>query len=182
MADTTTNESPATVEISHSDETHQQGQPQQQELQQPQSSAENLTSKLEKMNISSSSFSIWPPTQRTREAVVNRLIETLSTPSVLSKRYGSMLPEEASSTAKTIEEEAYNVAVDSVGDSGSASSSIDEGIEILQVYSKEISKKMLEAVKSRASASADADAAPQSDRATVASEDVSSSIDNESST
>ncbi|KAJ7958213.1 MFP1 attachment factor 1 [Quillaja saponaria] len=42
------------------------------------------------------SFSIWPPTQRTRDAVINRLIETLSTPSVLSKRYGTISLEDAS--------------------------------------------------------------------------------------
>ncbi|XP_028772599.1 MFP1 attachment factor 1-like [Neltuma alba] len=88
------------------------------------------------------SFSIWPPTQRTRDAVVNRLIETLSTPSVLSKRYGTMLPDEASSVARQIEEEAFTAA-------GGSASAEDDGIEILQVYSKEISKRMLDTVKAR---------------------------------
>ncbi|KAK2970279.1 hypothetical protein RJ640_021354 [Escallonia rubra] len=36
------------------------------------------------------SFSIWPPTQRTRDVVLSRLIETLSAPSMLSKHYGSV--------------------------------------------------------------------------------------------
>ncbi|KAK7351610.1 hypothetical protein VNO77_11186 [Canavalia gladiata] len=89
------------------------------------------------------SFSIWPPTQRTREAVINRLIETLSTPSVLSKRYGTMAPEEASAAARQIEDEAFTTA------GGTAASDID-GIEILQVYSKEISKRMLDTVKAKA--------------------------------
>ncbi|KAM0936719.1 putative WPP domain-containing protein/3 [Dioscorea sansibarensis] len=31
---------------------------------------------------------IWPPTQRTRDAVRSRLVENLSSPSVLTKRYG----------------------------------------------------------------------------------------------
>uniref|UniRef100_A0A5B7AWR0 Putative MFP1 attachment factor 1-like n=1 Tax=Davidia involucrata TaxID=16924 RepID=A0A5B7AWR0_DAVIN len=110
--------------------------------------------KPEKMNIS---FSIWPPTQRTRDAVINRLIETLSTPSVLSKRYGSMPQEEASAAARRIEDEAFSAAA-------ASASADDDGIEILQVYSKEISKRMLEAVKSRsASASTpDSNIAPQS--------------------
>ncbi|KAA8537809.1 hypothetical protein F0562_027611 [Nyssa sinensis] len=110
--------------------------------------------KPEKMNIS---FSIWPPSQRTRDAVINRLIETLSTPSVLSKRYGSMPQDEASSVARRIEDEAFSAAADSA-------SGDDDGIEILQVYSKEISKRMLEAVKSRSASgiTPDSNNAPQS--------------------
>lgn len=96
------------------------------------------------------SFSIWPPTQRTRDAVVNRLIETLSTPSVLSKRYGTMHPDEASSVARLIEEEAFTAA-------GGSASAEDDGIEILQVYSKEISKRMLDTVKARATAASPVD-------------------------
>ncbi|KAK8581026.1 hypothetical protein V6N13_144076 [Hibiscus sabdariffa] len=93
-------------------------------------------------------FKIWPPTQRTRDAVLNRLVETLSSESVLSKRYGTVPKEEASAVAKLIEEEAFSVA--------DASSSTDEdGIEILQVYSKEISKRMLDTVKTRANAASD---------------------------
>ncbi|KAL1345027.1 hypothetical protein HN51_018818 [Arachis hypogaea] len=93
------------------------------------------------------SFSIWPPTQRTRDAVVNRLIETLSTPSVLSKRYGTMTPDEASAAARQIEDEAFAAA-------GGSAASDDDGIEILQVYSKEISKRMLDTVKARANTGA----------------------------
>ncbi|KMT19154.1 hypothetical protein BVRB_1g015500 [Beta vulgaris subsp. vulgaris] len=173
MSDTTADESPSAGAISDAGETQQPAP------------AENLSEKMEKMNISSSSFSIWPPTQRTRDAVINRLIETLSTPSVLSKRYGSMPLDEASSTAKAIEEEAYTFAAAAASSASSAASasSIDEGIEILQVYSKEISKRMLDAVKSKAvQPPIDVSVAPESDRATVAtSEDVSSSVDNESS-
>ncbi|XP_004501545.1 MFP1 attachment factor 1 [Cicer arietinum] len=88
-------------------------------------------------------FSIWPPTQRTRDAVINRLIETLTTPSVLSKRYGTLPPDEASAAARQIEDEAYSIAGDSAAPDGG------DGIEILQVYSKEISKRMLETVKAR---------------------------------
>ncbi|KAE9588391.1 hypothetical protein Lal_00002952 [Lupinus albus] len=90
---------------------------------------------------SSISFSIWPPTQRTRDAVINRLIETLSTPSVLSKRYGTLSSDEASAAACQIEDEAFAAA---------GASTDEDGVEILQAYSKEISKRMLDTVKARA--------------------------------
>ncbi|XP_038899942.1 MFP1 attachment factor 1-like [Benincasa hispida] len=89
------------------------------------------------------SFSIWPPSQRTRDAVIKRLIETLSNPSVLSKRYGTVPQDEASEAARLIEEEAYSFAA------GKATAD-DDGIEILQLYSREISKRTLETVKARA--------------------------------
>ncbi|VVA92763.1 unnamed protein product [Arabis nemorensis] len=88
------------------------------------------------------SLRIWPPTQKTRDAVLKRLIETLSTESILSKRYGTLKSEEANEVAKSIEDKAYDVA-------SSAVSSDEDGIEILQVYSKEISKRMLDSVKAR---------------------------------
>uniref|UniRef100_A0A2P2IQ98 WPP domain-containing protein n=1 Tax=Rhizophora mucronata TaxID=61149 RepID=A0A2P2IQ98_RHIMU len=88
------------------------------------------------------SLSIWPPTQRTRDAVITRLIETLSAPSVLSKRYGTIPQEEADAAARSIEEEAFGVA-------NAAASAEDDGLEILQLYSKEISKRMLDTVKAR---------------------------------
>ncbi|XP_009360157.2 MFP1 attachment factor 1-like [Pyrus x bretschneideri] len=95
------------------------------------------------------SFSIWPPTQRTRDAVVNRLIETLTTPSPLSKRYGTMTADEASDTARLIEEDAFAAA-------GGSAATEEDGIQILQVYSKEISKRMLDSVKSRNAAASPA--------------------------
>jgi hypothetical protein len=88
------------------------------------------------------SFTIWPPTDRTRDAVSKRLVETLSAPSVLSKRYGTIPHDDALATARRIEEEAFAAAT-------ASASTDDDGIEILQLYSKEISKRMLEAVKSR---------------------------------
>ncbi|CAL0322486.1 unnamed protein product [Lupinus luteus] len=94
-------------------------------------------------NASAISFSVWPPTQRTRDAVINRLIETLSTPSILSKRYGTLTSDEASAAARQIEEEAFVAA-------GASVSADEDGIEILQAYSKEISKRMIDTVKVRA--------------------------------
>lgn len=119
--------------------------------------------KPDKPNVS---FSIWPPTERTRDAVVKRLIETLSTPSVLSKQYGTIAKAEAIVTARRIEEEAFSSA------SASASTD-DDGIEILQGYSKEISKRMLETVKSR-SGSASEPAAEGPAACTTTSEEIPS--------
>ncbi|KAL6957827.1 RNA polymerase III-inhibiting protein maf1 [Sarracenia purpurea var. burkii] len=122
--------------------------------------------------ISNLSFNIWPPTQRTRDAVINRLIETLTAPSVLSKRYGSLPADEAAATAARLEDEAFATA-------GASASADDDGIEILQVYSKEISKRMLETVKSRSAkiSAQEGNNAPQSpavDPAPTPSEEISS--------
>ncbi|XP_043713851.1 MFP1 attachment factor 1-like [Telopea speciosissima] len=111
---------------------------------------QNTRLKLEKTHIS---FSIWPPTQHTREAVIKRLVETLSTNSILSKRYGSMPADDASSAAHKIEEEAFSVA----SATAASSTAEDDGIDILQLYSREISKRMLETVKSRAASASPAD-------------------------
>ncbi|KAK2982664.1 hypothetical protein RJ640_002802 [Escallonia rubra] len=56
-------------------------------------------SQPEKVSVS---FSIWPPTQRTHDAVLSRLIETLSlsAASVLSKRYGPIPADEATAVAR----------------------------------------------------------------------------------
>ncbi|CAL5390946.1 unnamed protein product [Camellia sinensis] len=66
------------------------------------------------------SFNIWPPSQRTHNAVINCPIETLFEPSILSKHYRSMPQEEADTTAHRIEGKAFVAA------SASASTSVDE--------------------------------------------------------
>ncbi|KAJ4701685.1 MFP1 attachment factor 1-like [Melia azedarach] len=118
---------------------------------QPETPQNDAQQESKKLNTGNLAFRIWPPTQRTRDAVIARLIETLTTPSVLSKRYGAMPTDEADSAARVIEKEAFSVA-------DAAASAEDDGIEVLQVYSKEISKRMLESVKSRASAAGSASA------------------------
>ncbi|KAI3914138.1 hypothetical protein MKW98_003211 [Papaver atlanticum] len=144
------------------------------------SQEDEINKKFQKMGIS---FSIWPPTQRTRDAVINRLIETLSKPSILSKRYGSLNPDEAASTAGVIEEQAF-VAASSTSSSVSGGENSgttdgvggdDDGIEILQIYSKEISKRMLESVKSKAAASATPASENDSNSVAATSEEISSS-------
>ncbi|KAJ6328031.1 hypothetical protein OIU77_009839 [Salix suchowensis] len=131
-----------------------------------------------KQTSSGISFSIWPPTKRTRDAITSRLIETLSTQSVLSKRYGTIPQEQASEASLRIEEEAFSVAT-------AVASSEKDGLEVLQLYSKEISKRMLETVKARAGSgvngdnsateTASADVTPKA----VENEEVSSSAEAE---
>lgn len=111
---------------------------------------------------SPASFSIWPPTQRTRDAVVDRLIETMTTPSPLSNRYGTLSADEASAAARLIEEDAFAAA-------GGSAASEGNGMQILQVYSKEISRRMMGTVKARnASASAAENGASETGSAAAA--------------
>jgi hypothetical protein len=101
------------------------------------------------------SLSIWPPSKRTRDAVVRRVVQTLAAPSYLSKRYGALPEPEAERAAADVEAEAFAAA----SESASASpASLEDGIQVLQVYSKEVSRRLLELVKARA-----ADAAPKAE-------------------
>ncbi|KAJ8765459.1 hypothetical protein K2173_014581 [Erythroxylum novogranatense] len=92
---------------------------------------------------------IWPPSQRTREAVIRRLVETLSSLSAIAHRYGSLPVKDATSAAKTIEEESFSAAASAAAVSDEEDE-IRRGIEILQVYSREISKRALEMMKAKA--------------------------------
>jgi hypothetical protein len=94
------------------------------------------------------SFSIWPPTQRTREAVVQRLVDTLAGDTILCKRYGAVPAADAEPAARAIEAEAFDAAAAT----GGAAASVEEGIEALQFYSKEVSRRLLDFVKSRSAA------------------------------
>ena len=102
------------------------------------------------------SFSIWPPTQRTRDDMVRRLVETLTTDTILCKRRGVVPGAYANPAARAIEAEAF----DSTAATGGAAASVEEGIEALQLYSKEVSRRLLDFVKSR-SAGAKAEAPPE---------------------
>ncbi|WCJ31286.1 WPP domain protein 1 [Euphorbia peplus] len=93
------------------------------------------------------SLRVWPPSQRTRDVVIKHLIDTFSSPSPLINRYGTISPDEAEANAKIIEEESFNAAE---GLNEGEEDDPSRGIEILQLYSKEISKRMLETVKTKA--------------------------------
>ena len=51
--------------------------------------------------IDAVSFNIWPPSQRTRDAVIRLLAGTLSSPSVLTNRHGVVPIEEASAASSS---------------------------------------------------------------------------------
>ncbi|KAG6514196.1 hypothetical protein ZIOFF_024540 [Zingiber officinale] len=59
--------------------------------------------------VPSLSLKIWPPTQRTRDAVI-RLVETLATESVLSKLYDLLSEEEATRGEYIVEEDPAEAA------------------------------------------------------------------------
>ncbi|XP_048555565.1 MFP1 attachment factor 1-like [Triticum urartu] len=103
------------------------------------------------------SLSIWPPSQRTRDAVVRRVVQTLSAPSVLSQRYGAIPEPEAEVAAAAVEAEAFAAASESAA---ASPASLEDGIEVLQAYSKEVSRRLLELAKSRAAAAAAAPETP----------------------
>lgn len=129
--------------------------------------------KMEELPSSNSmTFQIWPPSQRTRDAVIKRLVETLSSASILSKRYGTVPLVEASALARQIEGEAFSAAASAAPVSAYAEGSIaateEGGIETLQVYSKEISKRMLDAVKARVPPSSASSVDTQPDPSAVA--------------
>ncbi|XP_044983548.1 MFP1 attachment factor 1-like, partial [Hordeum vulgare subsp. vulgare] len=99
------------------------------------------------------SFSIWPLTQRTREAerLGAALVDTLAGNTLLCKRYDVVLAVDAEPAARAIEAEAF----DAVVVAGGATASVEEGIEALQLYSKEVSRHLLDFVKSRCTAAKD---------------------------
>ena len=178
MTDSESTIAPPTPEMEseYQDQDREQQQPN--PTKKPTNNGNTTTTTTTNTNTNTLAFSIWPPTQRTRDAVVARLVETLSTQSILSKRYGTLPSDEASSAARLIEEEAFSAAA-------ASASAEDDGIEILQVYSREISRRMLDTVKNRASSAAssvdDAGAAPQTSSleaasATAASEDNSPTV------
>ncbi|EEE50768.1 MFP1 attachment factor 1 [Oryza sativa Japonica Group] len=98
------------------------------------------------------SFAVWPPTRRTRDAVVRRLVAVLSgdTTTALRKRYryGAVPAADAERAARAVEAQAFDAA----SASSSSSSSVEDGIETLQLYSREVSNRLLAFVRSRSSA------------------------------
>ncbi|GJS50399.1 Ran GTPase-activating protein 1 [Tanacetum coccineum] len=88
------------------------------------------------------SIKLWPPSQSTRQVLVDRIIKNLTTPSILSRKYGLLSKEEAEQEAKQIESAAFASAnqhfeKEPDGDGGSA----------VQTYAKESSTLMVEVVK-----------------------------------
>ncbi|KAL3726534.1 hypothetical protein ACJRO7_031435 [Eucalyptus globulus] len=98
-------------------------------------------------------YRIWPPTQPTREAIVSRLVETLSSPSGLSARYGTFPPDEAASVARAVEREVF-------ASTGAAASADDDEADVLQAYATAIGRRLLHSVQPRARTAPDRGSSP----------------------
>ncbi|GLJ14784.1 hypothetical protein SUGI_0239860 [Cryptomeria japonica] len=88
------------------------------------------------------SVKLWPPNENTRLMLIERMTSNLSSESYFSRRYGLLSKEEAAQDAKKIEEIAFAAANDHSSRYPSA-----DGSSTVQVYAKESSKLMLEALK-----------------------------------
>ncbi|KZV33594.1 Ran GTPase-activating protein 2 [Dorcoceras hygrometricum] len=85
---------------------------------------------------------LWPPSQNTRQMLVERMTNNLSAPTIFTRKYGSISEIEASKFAKQIEESAFSSANQHYerepdGDGSSA----------VQWYASECSKLCLDALK-----------------------------------
>ncbi|XVF28902.1 hypothetical protein REPUB_Repub15cG0072800 [Reevesia pubescens] len=88
------------------------------------------------------SIKLWPPSERTRHVLVQRLTNNLTSTSIFTQKYGALNKEEAEENAKKIEDVAFNTANEQYdrepdGDGGAA----------VQLYAKECSKLLLEVIK-----------------------------------
>ncbi|KAJ9543216.1 hypothetical protein OSB04_022923 [Centaurea solstitialis] len=88
------------------------------------------------------SIKLWPPSQTTRQVLVDRIVKNLTTPSILSRKYGLLTKEEAEEDAKQIESAAFSAANQHFEKQPDT-----DGSSTVQVYAKESSKLMVEAVK-----------------------------------
>lgn len=88
------------------------------------------------------SIKLWPPSQNTRQVLVDRIIKNLTTPSILSRRYGVLSKEEAEEEAKQIESSAFATAnqLFEKEQDGDGKSSVE-------LYAKTSSTLMVEAIK-----------------------------------
>lgn len=88
------------------------------------------------------SIKLWPLSESTRQVLVQRLMNNLSSNSIFTQKYGALNKEDAEENAKKIEDIAFNVANEQYdrepdGDGGAA----------VQLYAKECSKLLLEVLK-----------------------------------
>ncbi|KAI3439429.1 WPP domain-containing protein [Psidium guajava] len=88
------------------------------------------------------SIKLWPPSQSTRIMLVERMTKNLTTPSVLSRKYGLLSKEEAEEDSKRIEESAFAIANQNYEKEPDG-----DGSSAVQVYATQSSKLMLEVIK-----------------------------------
>ncbi|KAJ0093611.1 hypothetical protein Patl1_25417 [Pistacia atlantica] len=88
------------------------------------------------------SIKLWPPSQNTRQMLVERMTNNLTSKSIFTQRYGVLTLEEAEENAKNIEDTAFTISnqhyeKEPDGDGSSA----------VQLYARECSKLLLEVLK-----------------------------------
>lgn len=112
------------------------------------------------------SIKLWPPSLNTRQTLVERMTNNLTTKSIFTQKYGALDKEEAEENAKRIEDAAFATAnlhyeKEPDGDGGSA----------VQQYAKECSKLLLDVLK-RGPSEKDKEEVVTSDDTTACQESV----------
>ncbi|XP_061354404.1 RAN GTPase-activating protein 2-like [Gastrolobium bilobum] len=88
------------------------------------------------------SIKLWPPSQNTRQMLVERMTNNLVTKSIFTQKYGTLDKAEAEENAKGIEDAAFataNLHYEKEPDG--------DGVSAVQLYAKECSKLLLEVLK-----------------------------------
>lgn len=88
------------------------------------------------------SIKLWPPSQNTRQMLVERMRNNLTTKSIFTQRYGVLTQEEAEENAKKIEDVAFSSANEHYEKEPDG-----DGSSAVQLYARECSKLLLEALK-----------------------------------
>ncbi|KAJ6431386.1 hypothetical protein OIU84_018801 [Salix udensis] len=88
------------------------------------------------------SIKLWPPSQNTRQMLVVRVTDNLTTKSIFTQKYGSLSKEEAEENAKKIEDAAFATANEHYEKEPDG-----DGSSAVQLYAKECSKLILEVLK-----------------------------------
>lgn len=88
------------------------------------------------------SIKLWPPSQNTRQMLVVRVTDNLTTKSIFTQKYGSLSKEEAEENAKKIEDFAFATANEHYEKEPDG-----DGSSAVQLYAKECSKQILEVLK-----------------------------------
>ncbi|KAJ1391448.1 WPP domain [Sesbania bispinosa] len=101
-----------------------------------------IAMELNSQNRAPFSIKIWPPSQKTRQTLMDRMTNNLTTKSIFTQKYGTLDQKEAEENAKRIEDvtfatENLHYKKEPDGDGGFA----------IQVYAKECSNGLLDVLK-----------------------------------
>ncbi|KAL6532323.1 RAN GTPase-activating protein 2 [Orobanche gracilis] len=85
---------------------------------------------------------LWPPSENTRQMLVERMMSNLSTPTIFTRKYGSLDTDAALKNAKQIEESAFATANQHYEQEPDG-----DGSSAVQLYARECSKLILDVLK-----------------------------------